>query len=80
MGTDLQKPKRKAQRDRSRETIEGVHHVVSVVMSRKDQYGPLEIDDLGHALVYFFNGECVHFDLASKPGLCALCDAPFGED
>lgn len=71
--------KRKRQRDQASETIEGVHHVVSVVTSRKDQYGPLEIDDLGRALVYFFNGERVHFDLASKPGLCALCTVRFEE-
>lgn len=58
-------------------TLETLRHVVMVVTSRKKQYGPLEIDELGRALVYFFRGECVHFDLTSKPGLCALCGVRF---
>lgn len=73
-GSGTREMNRRNQHDKSSETLDQLHHVVSDVTSRK-QYGSLEIDDLGVALVYFLAGECIHFVLPSKPDICALCGA-----
>lgn len=57
--------------------LENLWETVHTVTRKRSAYKPLDIQALGVAIVYFLKGECEHFDLLSKPHVCALCGVRF---